>query len=390
MPNFKIEKKNEISNKIFDILTDNYTVLEEVENPDAVLVRSANMHDYNAPDSLLAVARAGAGVNNIPIPSFTEKGIVVFNTPGANANAVKELVLIGMLLTGRKIQSGLEWTQTLKGKGDEVPKLVEAGKKQFRGPELSGKTLGVIGLGAIGVQVANAAQYGLGMTVIGYDPFMSVDAAWGLSRSVVHATSIDEIITRCDYITLHIPLNDNTKHIINAAKIGKMKDGVVVMNYSRGGLVDNAAVKEALASGKMRQYITDFPEEELLGVDGIIALPHLGASTPESEENCAVMAADELKDYLENGNIKNSVNLPDCILPRSGDFRIALIHKNVPNMVGQISGILADEGINIEHMINKSKGELAYTLLDMHPPANEACLAKLASIEGMLKVRVLG
>lgn len=386
-----IEKKNNISDLIYTVLgEDEFTVGNSIETPEAYLVRSADLHGDPLPDGLLAIGRAGAGVNNIPIDRCSEKGIIVFNTPGANANAVKELVLAGMLLAGRQIVSGIDWCRNLQCSGDAVMETVEEGKKQFTGPELAGKTLGVIGLGAIGVQVANAAHYGLSMNVLGYDPFISVDAAWGLSRSVHHAASLDQIYTECDYVTLHLPLNASTKNMIGPTQLDKFKEGAVLLNFARGGLVDTAAVVAALESGKLRKYVTDFPEDALLCCKGVIAMPHLGASTPESEDNCAVMAATELKNYLLYGNVRNAVNLPNCELPKNGNFRITLFHHNIPNMVGQITAILAADNINIEHMVNNSRGEYAYTIIDIEPPVGEEGLEKLKAIKGMVRVRVIG
>ncbi len=385
-----IERKNNISDLIFTVLGDEFAVGENFETPDAYLVRSADLHGDALPESLLAIGRAGAGINNIPIDRCSEQGIIVFNTPGANANAVKELVLAGMLLAGRKIISGIDWCKSLQGKGEAVMETVEEGKKQFTGPELAGKTLGVIGLGAIGVQVANAAHYGLSMNVLGYDPYISVDAAWGLSRSVRHAASLDQIYAECDYVTLHLPLNASTKKMIGSAQLEKFKEGAVLLNFARGGLVDSAAVVEALEGGKLRRYVTDFPEDELLCCKGVIAMPHLGASTPESEDNCAVMAATELRNYLLYGNVHNAVNLPNCELPKNGNYRITLFHHNIPNMVGQITAILAADNINIEHMVNNSRGEYAYTIIDIEPPVGEEGIEKLKAIKGMMRVRVIG
>lgn len=384
---FKIKTLNKISQKGLKRLTpESYTYADDIENPDAVLVRSASMHDAVMGDNLLAIARAGAGVNNIPVEACGEKGIVVFNTPGANANAVKELVLAGLFLSSRKIVAGIEWARTLKG-GDDVKKAVEKGKGAFAGPEISGKKLGVIGLGAIGANVANCAV-ALGMEVYGYDPFMSVDTAWHLSSSIKHALDIKEIFAECDYITLHVPLNDSTRNTICADTLAVMKDGVRILNFARGELVNSADIIAALESGKVASYVTDFPSDELIGVDGIIAIPHLGASTPESEENCARMAVRQLKDYLENGNIVNSVNLPSVSAPRSSACRICLIHRNIPNMLTQISGIVSAENVNIDNMLNKSRGELAYTMIDV-PAAGDSVIEKLTGIDGMIKVRVI-
>ena len=384
---FKIKTLNKISQKGLKRLSpESYIYADDIENPDAVLVRSASMHDAVMGDNLLAIARAGAGVNNIPVEICGEKGIVVFNTPGANANAVKELVLAGLFLSSRKIVAGIEWARTLKG-GDDVKKAVEKGKGAFAGPEISGKKLGVIGLGAIGANVANCAV-ALGMEVYGYDPFMSVDTAWHLSSSIKHALDIKEIFAECDYITLHVPLNDSTRNTVCTDTLAIMKDGVRILNFARGELVNSADIISALESGKVASYVTDFPSDELLGVDGIIAIPHLGASTPESEDNCARMAVRQLKDYLENGNIVNSVNLPSVSALRSSACRICLIHRNIPNMLTQISGIVSAENVNIDNMLNKSRGELAYTMIDV-PAAGDSVIEKLTGIEGMIKVRVI-
>lgn len=385
---FNVLTLNKISPAGLNRLGDSYTCGGAVEQPDAVLVRSASMHEMELPQNLLAIARAGAGVNNIPVDKCSEKGIVVFNTPGANANAVKELVLCGLLLSSRKVAAAIDWAKGLKGKGDEVGKLVEKGKSSFVGPEIQGKTLGVIGLGAIGVLVANAA-IGLGMDVYGYDPYISVDGAWGLSSSVNHALSLDEIYANCDYITIHVPLNNDTKNMINTESIAKMKDGVRVLNYSRGGLVNNADIMEALKSGKVASYVTDFPSDDVLCVENITAIPHLGASTPESEDNCARMAADQLKDYLENGNILNSVNLPSVTMPRTGDARICVIHKNVPNMISLIAAALSENGMNIENMQSKSKKDYAYTILDVTGQVSAGAADAISAIDGVIRVRVI-
>ena len=363
-----------------------YTVGDAVENPDGIMVRSAAMHEMAFPASLLAIARAGAGVNNIPVDRCAEEGIVVFNTPGANANAVKELVIAGLFLASRKVVPAIEWAQTLKGKGDEVGKLVEKGKGQFGGPEILGKKLGVIGLGAIGIKVANAAE-ALGMTVYGYDPFLSVDAAWSLSRTVRHATGMEQIFAECDYITVHVPLNNDTRGMINADTIATMKDGVRILNFARGELVDSASMKQALADGKVACYVVDFPSDEMLGVENVVAIPHLGASTPESEDNCAVMAADELKAYLEDGVIRNSVNFPAMDVPRSTDVRVCVLHKNIPNMLAQISGVISETGVNIETMTNRSKKDNAYTVLDVCGDVSQAVLDGICAIEGVIRVR---
>ena len=386
---FNIKTLNKISPVGLDKFDrSKYTWGDDIENPDAILVRSASMHDMEMPKSLLAIARAGAGVNNIPVDKCAEEGIVVFNTPGANANAVKELVLLGMLICARKVTNALEWVKTLSGKGEEVGKLVEKGKSQFAGPELAGKTLGVIGLGAIGVKVANAATH-LGMDVLGYDPYISVDGAWELSRSVKHAKTLKEIFEACDYITLHVPCNAETKGMINSESIATMKNGVRILNFARGELAVNADILNALESGKVAAYVTDFAADELIGKEGVVVLPHLGASTPESEDNCAKMAAAEIIDYLENGNIKNSVNMPAASMPKSGKARVCIIHKNIPAMVAQITAVFSDNGLNIENMQDKSRKDIAYTLLDIAQPVGTEIADKLDAIDGVVKVRII-
>ncbi len=365
-----------------------YTITDQMAGAAGVMVRSAAMHDMDLPDTLLGIARAGAGVNNIPIDKCSEQGIVVFNTPGANANAVKELVLAGLFLASRKVVDGIQWAKTLKGEGDAVGKLVEKGKSAFGGPELLGKKLGVIGLGAIGVLVANAAV-ALGMDVYGYDPYLSVDAAWKLSRHIHHANTLDEIYAECDYITVHVPLVPDTKGMLGEAAFAAMKDGVRILNFSRAGLVDSDAMLAALAAGKVAAYVVDFPTDEMLGVDNVVAIPHLGASTPESEDNCAVMAANQLKAYLEDGNIINSVNFPDVNVPRAGDVRVCVLHKNIPNMLAQISSVVSACGVNIESMTNKSRKELAYTVLDVAGAVADDVTDKIAAIDGIIRVRVL-
>ncbi len=369
-----------------DRLGSGYTVGDAVENPVGVLVRSAAMHEMAFPESLLAVARAGAGVNNIPLDRCSDAGIVVFNTPGANANAVKELVIAGLLLSSRKVVPAIEWARTLKGQGAEVGKLVEKGKSQFTGPEILGKKLGVIGLGAIGVLVANAAK-DLGMDVYGYDPYLSVDAAWKLSRSVHHASSVAQLMAECDYITLHLPLTPDTRDTINADTIATMKDGVRILNFARGELVNSDAMKAALASGKVASYVVDFPSDEMLCVENVVAIPHLGASTPESEDNCAVMAADELKAYLEEGIIRNSVNFPAMENAKTTAVRVCVLHRNVPAMVAQISTLISENGINIDTMTNRSKKDNAYTVLDVESDVAEETLDKIRAIEGVVRVR---
>ena len=379
-------------NKISKYGTDNfdtakYTVADEVANPDAIMVRSAAMHDMEFGSNLLAIARAGAGVNNIPVDKCAEQGICVFNTPGANANAVKELVIVGLLLTSRKIPDAMIWAQTLKGNGAEVGKMVEKGKSQFAGPEIMGKTLGVIGLGAIGVLVANAA-IALGMKVVGYDPFLSVKAALSLDPSVKTVSDVKDLYAAADYVTIHVPFNADTKGTINADAIAAMKDGVRVLNFARGELVDNSAILPALESGKVAAYITDFPSDEVLGAKGVIAVPHLGASTPESEDNCAKMAALELIDYIENGNIKNSVNYPDASMNAAGT-KICVMHKNVPAVISALTTALGDAGLNIDNMLNKSKKDYAYTLLDVAGDVSDDVVAKLAAVDTVIKVRVI-
>lgn len=379
-------------NKISKYGTDNfdtakYTVADDVANPDAIMVRSAAMHDMEFGSNLLAIARAGAGVNNIPVDKCAEQGICVFNTPGANANAVKELVIAGLLLTSRKIPDAMIWAQTLKGNGAEVGKMVEKGKSQFAGPEIMGKTLGVIGLGAIGVLVANAA-IALGMNVVGYDPFLSVKAALGLDPSVKTAADVKDLYAAADYVTIHVPFNADTKGTINADAIAAMKDGVRVLNFARGELVDNSAILPALESGKVAAYITDFPSDEVLGAKGVIAVPHLGASTPESEDNCAKMAALELIDYIENGNIKNSVNYPDASMNAAGT-KICVMHKNVPAVISALTTALGDAGLNIDNMLNKSKKDYAYTLLDVAGNVSDDVVAKLSAVDTVIKVRVI-
>ena len=359
-----------------------------MENADGAIVRSASLHETEFPESLKAIARAGAGTNNIPIDRCSEQGIVVFNTPGANANAVKELVIAGMLISSRRVISGIEWTKTLKGNGAEVGKMVEKGKSAFAGPEIKGKAIGVIGLGAIGVMVANAAN-ALGMKVYGYDPYLSVKSAWNLTHNAIHIFDINEIFEKCDYITVHVPLTDGTKNLVNADSIAKMKNGVRILNFARGGLVDNEALKAALESGKVAAYVTDFPSDDILDVDGVIAIPHLGASTPESEDNCAGMAAKELIDYIENGNIVNSVNLPEITMPRSGENRVCVIHKNIPNMLTAITGIFAEDNVNIENLLNKSRGDYAYTMLDIDKADVSSVTEKISAISGVIRVRVI-
>ena len=388
---YKIRTLNAISDIIHTQLSaDMYTVDKEEPVPDAILVRSAAMHDMEFGPDLLAIGRAGAGVNNIPIDRCSKEGIVVFNTPGANANAVAELVVAGLLMSGRNISGGIEWAKGLKGQGAEVPKLVEKGKSQFVGPEMRGKTLGVIGLGAIGAIVANAASRGLGMNVIGYDPFISVESAWSLSTSIHRAASTDDVLAQADYITFHIPLNDKTRGTINSEMIAKMKDGAGLLNFSRGELADTAAVLEALKSGKLSSYVTDFPSDELIGQDKVVCIPHLGASTPESEENCARMAAAEIRDYLEHGSIHNSVNFPELILAEPEEARVLVLHENIPNMVSSIASTAAKEGLNIENMTNKSRKDMAVTVMELAELPSQEALDVLARVPGIMRVRVFG
>lgn len=385
---YKIKTYNKISKTGLAAFDDKYTIGDEVENADGAIVRSAALHDVEFPESLKAIARAGAGTNNIPIDRCSEQGIVVFNTPGANANAVKELVIAAMLISSRRVISGIEWVKTLKGNGAEVGKMVEKGKSAFAGPEIKGKTIGVIGLGAIGVMVANAAN-ALGMTVYGYDPYLSVKSAWNLTHNAVHIYDINEIFEKCDYITVHVPLTDDTRGLINKDTIAKMKDGVRILNFARGELVNTDDIKAALEAGKVAAYVTDFPSDDIIGVDGVIAVPHLGASTPESEDNCASMAARELIDYIENGNIVNSVNLPEITMPRSGKHRVCVIHRNIPNMLTAITGIFAEDNVNIENLLNKSRGNYAYSMLDIDEADTSAVADKIGAIEGVIRVRVI-
>ncbi len=386
---FKIQTLNKIDAEgLHRFSMNNYEVASEFSAPDAILVRSAKMHDMAFPEALKAIGRAGAGVNNIPIDNCTDKGIVVFNTPGANANAVKELVIASMLVSSRNLVDGINWGKTLIGEGDAVPKLVETGKSNFVGPELLGKTLGVIGLGAIGMLVANAAE-ALGMRVVGFDPYISIDSAWALSKNVEKALSLDSLLSQSDYISLHIPLLDTTQGFINKAKFEIMKDGVRIMNFARGGLVNVDDLFAAIEKGKVAGFVTDFPEEKLLDHDKVICVPHLGASTPESELNCAVMVVDQVRDFLENGNIKNSVNFPNCGMARNGGRRLIIANKNVPKMVGNITAVLADENINIADMLNKNRGEIAYNIIDIDGELSESVIQKIRSIPGIIMVRLL-
>lgn len=379
---YKVKLMNKISDEGLNIFDDKYECDMDAVNEDVILVRSAPLHDYPLTDNLKAIARAGAGVNNIPLDKCSEKGIVVFNTPGANANAVKELTLCGLFLASRKLLEGHEWINEQTG---DVAKIAEKGKNQFVGPEIDGKKLGVFGLGAIGVAVANATIK-LGMDVYGYDPYISINAAWGMSKWVKNAQNMDMIFSECDYITLHAPSTKETKGLINKDTIAKMKDGVVILNFARGDLVVTEDIIEAVASGKVSKYVTDFADEALLNKRNIVVFPHLGASTPESEENCARMAVKEVKDYLESGNIVNSVNFPSVNEPRTTQYRICLIHKNVPNMLAQFATLLANQQINIENMVNKAKGDYAYTIIETNDAVGTD---DFESLENVISVRVI-
>lgn len=385
---YKYHCLNPISAVGLDQLDENYVNVETAKGADAILVRSAKMHEMEFDKNLKVIARAGAGVNNIPLERCAEEGVVVFNTPGANANGVKELVIAGMLLAARDIIGGINWVQEYEEDGD-IAKITEKKKKVFAGTELEGKKLGVIGLGAIGVLVANATVH-LGMEVYGYDPYVSVDSAWRLSRNIHHAKTADEIYKECDYITVHVPALEDTKGMINKDAISLMKKGVVILNFARDVLVNQEDIVDALVSEKVRCYVTDFPTKEIVGVRGAIVIPHLGASTEESEDNCAKMAAAEVKDFLENGNITHSVNFPDCDMGAKGEGeRITILHKNIPNMIGQFTALLAEKNMNIEVMTNKSRKEYAYTMLDVDGTVSEDVEAQLAAVEGVLKVRVI-
>lgn len=379
---------NPISEKGLSLFPDQYRKIDTMDGADAVLVRSAKMTEMEIPDSVVAIGRAGAGVNNIPLADCSEKGIVVFNTPGANANGVKELVIAGMLLASRDVVGGIEWVERQKD-AEDIGKLAEKQKKQFAGCEISGKKLGIIGLGAIGALVANSAVH-LGMEVYGYDPYISIDAAWNLSRSIKHSKTLEEIYTECDYITIHVPLMENTKKMINREALAMMKEGVVILNFARDLLVDEDALIEALNVGKVKKYVTDFATQGVAGAQNTLVTPHLGASTEEAEENCAIMAVKELRDFLENGNIKNSVNFPNCDMGSCVSVgRIAITHKNIPNMISQFTKILGAEGLNIADLTNKSKGEYAYTLIDLESAASKDALDELAAVSGVAKVRVI-
>ncbi|HPX25404.1 MAG TPA: phosphoglycerate dehydrogenase [Treponemataceae bacterium] len=389
---YKIQTLNKIASEgLAKFPRDDYEIASEILNPDAILLRSADMHEMTLPTTVKAIARAGAGVNNIPVSKMTDQGIVVFNTPGANANAVKELVLAALLFSSRPVIAANKWASGLIGKGDEIPDLAEKGKSQFVGPEIMGKTLGVVGLGAIGAMVANNA-IDLGMNVIGFDPFISVDAAWSLSRAVQKAESLDALLAKADYITIHVPQTNDTKGFINADKLSVMKKGVRILNFARGGLVVNKDILAALDSGKVACFVTDFADEELLKNDKVICLPHLGASTPEAEDNCAFMAVDQLRDFLENGNIINSVNFPKTKLDEAipaGGARLCIANKNVPNMVGQITTVLANEKMNIAAMVNQNRADVAYNLIDVEGEVPVSVLDKLKAIQGVINVRAI-
>jgi D-3-phosphoglycerate dehydrogenase len=384
---FKIMTVNKISPRGLELFPrDQYEVASELSNPDAIIVRSSPLHEMEFPASVKAIARAGVGTNNIPVERCTEKGIVVFNTPGANANAVKELVVAGLLLSCRRIHEGINWTKSLLGQTTDIPGMVEQNKNQFAGPELLGKTLGVIGLGAIGVMVANAAV-GIGMRVIGFDPFISVESAWRLSREVIRAEGLESLLRQSDFLTLHTPLTDKTRGLLNEERFAVMKKGVRIMNFARGGLVNNEDLIEALKTGQVAKYVTDFPEEKLLKVENVLCIPHLGASTPEAEENCAIMAANQLKTFLETGNITRSVNFPDCTLERTGKVRLTVSNFNIPNMVGQITAILAEEKINISDLLNRHKDGIAYNIIDLDSDLSAEALLRIQAIEGVIRVR---
>ncbi|WP_295544291.1 3-phosphoglycerate dehydrogenase family protein [uncultured Thiohalocapsa sp.] len=387
---FKIQTLNNISVAGLNRLPrESYEIASELGHPDAILVRSAKMHDMTIPDTVKAIGRAGAGVNNIPVADMSARGIAVFNAPGANANAVKELVLAGMLIAARNIAEAARFARALEGDDAAINKAVEAGKKQFVGMELPGRTLGVIGLGAIGVQVANAAR-ALGMKVIGFDPSITVRAAWKLQSDVEAALSVDDLVARADFISFHVPLTDQTRHMINAERIANMPDGAVLLNFSRSGIIDDDAAVTALDAGKLYAYVCDFPSNLLKDHPRVVTLPHLGASTREAEDNCAIMVAEQVRAYLEDGNITNAVNFPDIMLPRQGGYRMAVVNRNVPNMVGQISTDLAEGGLNIIDMLNRSRGDLAVTLIDVDGPCPQQTLRDIAGIEGVLSVRYLG
>jgi D-3-phosphoglycerate dehydrogenase len=386
---FKIQTLNKISPAGLSLLPyDLYESASEITNPDAILVRSFNMHEYKISDGLLAIDRAGAGVNNIPVEDCTKKGIVVFNTPGANANAVKELVLAALFLSSRNIVGGIQWVKSLGDAGEDVSKLVEKGKSNYVGPEVMGKTLGIIGLGAIGRLVANAAE-SLGMKVIGFDPYISVDAAWGLSQHVQKARGFEHLLSKSDYLSLHVPLTEDTRGFIDKSKFKMMKEGVRILNFARGGLVNEQDLIEAMDTGRVSCFVTDFPNEKLILHERIIPIPHLGASTPESETNCAVMAVNQVREYLENGNIRNSVNFPETEMTRNGGCRLCIVNQNIPKMVGQITTVLADENINIEDMLNRHHDSIAYNIIDVNQDITPEQVDHIKSIKGVIRVRVI-
>lgn len=378
---------NNISKLAEEKLKADYEFTMQSDKPDAIIVRSFNMHEYALPDTVLAVSRAGAGTNNIPVDEYAKRGVVVFNTPGANANAVKELVIAALLMSGRKLIDGIEWVKTLKG-SEGLSKAVESGKKAFVGHEISEKTLGIIGLGAIGILVANAAV-DLGMNVIGFDPYLSTANALRLNPAVKIAASTDALLEASDFVTIHVPYNESTKHTINSGNIGKMKKGAALINLARGELIENAAVIEAVTSGKLSRYVTDFPADELIGVPGIIVMPHLGASTPEAEDNCAVMAASELKDFLEDGNIRNSVNFPACMAPRAGKSRITVIHKNEKSVISTITDVIGKANINIENFVSRSRGDFAYAIVDTTEELKAEVIDNIKSLPSVIRCRVL-
>ena len=384
----KVNCLNPIAACGLDLFSDNYEMVDSIDNAEAVLVRSASMHDMDMPESLVSIARAGAGVNNIPLEKCAEKGIVVFNTPGANANGVKEIVVAGLLLASRDLIGGYNWVKENAAEAD-IAKMVEKQKKNFAGNEIQGKKLGVIGLGAIGAKVANIA-FRLGMEVFGYDPYVTVDSAWSLSRHIKHIKNVEEIYKECDYITVHVPALDSTKGMINKEAFAMMKDGVRILNFARDILVNEEDIKEALASGKVAKYVTDFPNPTIAGVDNVITLPHLGASTEESEDNCAIMAVKQTADFIENGNIKNSVNYPACDAGVCDTTaRVCICHKNIPDMLTRFTGVFSKEKINIANMVSKSKGDWAYTILDVESEVNDASKAELAAVDGVVRVRII-
>lgn len=384
----KVNCLNPIAKCGLDLFSDNYEIVDSLDSAEAVLVRSASMHELELPESLVAVARAGAGVNNIPLDKCAEKGIVVFNTPGANANGVKELVVAGLMLSSRDLMGGYNWVKE-NASDPDIAKKVEKQKKEYAGNEIAGKKLGVIGLGAIGAKVANIA-FRLGMQVYGYDPFVSIDAAWSLSRHIKHIEHIEDIYRECDYITIHVPALDSTKGMLNKEAFDMMKDGVRILNFARDVLVNDEDMKEALASGKVKKYVTDFPNPAIAGVDNVITLPHLGASTDESEDNCAIMAVQQIADYIENGNIKNSVNYPACDAGKCETVaRVCVCHKNIPDMLTKFTGVFSKDGINIANMVSKSKGDWAYTILDVESQVTESDQADIKAIDGVVKVRVI-